>query len=509
MSEPGTLVWFARHELGLAWRDTLSMLTAGRRERESRVAVGIVVFVIFMHVVASFALGSIGKVGLQPNLPTLIVITAGSLLSGSAMLSQAMESVTRTFYTRSDLELILSSPAPARRLFAVRIAAIGLSVSMMSLLFVGPFVDVLAWRYGAGLLAAYGVIVAISLVATASAIILTAFLFQAVGAKRTRLVAQIAAAVIGGMFVIGLQLAAMFSSGTLSRIAFLRSPYILIHAPVISSVFWWPARAALGDGQALGTVLIASVASFLIVVALYAPRFANYVVAASSISRGPQRTRHAVRGFRVQSPSAALRRKEWLLLARDPWLMSQSLMQLLYLLPPAILLWRNFASSGRAAIVLIPVMIMAAGQLAGGLAWLTISGEDAPDVVLTAPIPHRRILRAKIEAVVTCIAIVFAPFALGLLIYAPTLSALAVAGVIASTISATLIQQWFRSQAKRSQFRRRHTSSRIATFGEAFSSITWAAAGSFAAAGSWLAAAIVLIAVGLLTFVRILSPARA
>jgi ABC-2 type transport system permease protein len=204
-----------------------------------------------------------------------------------------------------------------------------------------------------------------------------------------------------------------------------------------------------------------------------------------------------------------LRRKEWLLLVRDPWLMSQSLMQLLYLLPPAILLWRNFASSGRAAIVLIPVMIMAAGQLAGGLAWLTISGEDAPDVVLTAPIPHRRILRAKIEAVVTCIAIVFAPFAFGLLIYAPALSALAVAGVVASTISATLIQQWFRSQAKRSQFRRRHASSRIATFAEALSSITWAAAGSFAAAGSWLAAAIVLIAVGHLTFVRILSPARA
>ena len=44
-----------------------------------------------------------------------------------------------------------------------------------------------------------------------------------------------------------------------------------------------------------------------------------------------------------------------------------------------------------------------------------------------------------------------------------------------ATVSATAIQLWFRVQAKRSQFRRRQTSSRLATFAEAFSSIGWAA----------------------------------
>jgi len=39
-----------------------------------------------------------------------------------------------------------------------------------------------------------------------------------------------------------------------------------------------------------------------------------------------------------------------------------------------------------ALVVLVPVLVMAAGQLAGGLAWLAISGEDAPDLVATAPI---------------------------------------------------------------------------------------------------------------------------
>jgi ABC-2 type transport system permease protein len=507
MSAPGTLGWFARHELRLAWRDAMAMLTAGRRKRERLVWIFVVGFAALMHVVAWMAVGRL-KAGLHPDLATLIVITAGLLLSGSAMLSQAMESVTRTFYTRSDLELILSSPTPAHRLFAVRIGAIGLSVSVMSLLFVGPFVDVLAWRNGLRWLAAYGVIVAVSLIATALAIALTATLFQTIGPKRTRLVAQIVAAVIGGAFVIGLQLAAMFSTGTLSRLAFLRSPTVLVHAPTLASPFWWPARAALGDGYAFGAVVIASLAVFLAVTRFYAPRFASYVFSAASISRDRASRRRTTQRFAVRPVAAALRRKEWLLLMRDPWLMSQSLMQLLYLLPPTLLMWRSFTFGSNAAAILVPVLIMAGGQLAGGLAWLTISGEDAPDLVLTAPVPRGRLLLAKIEAVIGCIAIVFAPFFVGLLIYAPVLAIIAAAGVAASAISATLIQLWFRSQAKRNQFRRRHTSSRIATFSEAFSSILWAATGGVAAAGSWLAAVVALLAIGLLAGVRLLSPAQ-
>jgi ABC-2 type transport system permease protein len=205
---------------------------------------------------------------------------------------------------------------------------------------------------------------------------------------------------------------------------------------------------------------------------------------------------------------ASLRRKEWLLLMRDPWLMSQSLMQLLYLLPPTLLMWRSFTFGSNAAAILVPVLIMAAGQLAGGLAWLTISGEDAPDLVLTAPVSRARLLLAKIEAVIGCIAIVFAPFFVGLLIYTPTLAIVTALGVAASAVSAALIQLWFRAQAKRSQFRRRHTASRIATFSEAFSSILWAATGGVAAAGSWLAAAVALLAVGLLAGVRLLSPTQ-
>jgi ABC-2 type transport system permease protein len=509
MSAPGSVVWFARHELRLAWRDALAMMTAGRRDRQRTVAIGLVLFVGFMHVVAILALGRSGKVGNSPDLSTLVAVTAGAILSGSAMLSQAMESVTRTFYTRSDLELILSSPARAQSLFAVRIAAIALSVSLMSLFLIGPFIDVLAWRGGVRWLGAYGAIVAVSLVATALAIVLTVALFRTIGPRRTRLAAQIAAAVIGGMFVIGLQMAAMFSTGMISRLAFLRSQFVLSRAPNIDSAFWWPARAALGDWHCLAAVFAASVTLFLVVTASTAPRFADFAIAASGVARGNMRGRGGIRPFRVENASQALRRKERLLLMRDPWLVSQSLMQLLYLLPPAALLWRSFTFDGGAPVILVPVLIMAAGQLAGGLAWLTISGEDAPDLVMTSPVPQPQILRAKIEAVLECIGIVFFPFVAGLALVSPGRALVAAFGIAASAASAATIQLWFRSQAKRNQFRRRHTSSRIATFSEAFSSISWAAAGTVAAAGSWIAGILVLAAIGILACVHRLSPAKA
>ncbi len=58
MAQPGSTVWFARHEWRLAWRDWLAMMTAGRRERLRRAFVAIVIFVVFLHFVAYWTVGS-------------------------------------------------------------------------------------------------------------------------------------------------------------------------------------------------------------------------------------------------------------------------------------------------------------------------------------------------------------------------------------------------------------------------------------------------------------------
>ena len=154
----------------------------------------------------------------------------------------------------------------------------------------------------------------------------------------------------------------------------------------------------------------------------------------------------------------------------------------------------------------VPVFVMAAGQLAGGLAWLAVSGEDAPDLVATAPITGGTVLRAKLEAVIGAIAIVLSPVIAVLSLSSLYYALVAGVGILIAAGSATVIQLWFRNQAKRSQFRRRQTSSRIATFAEAFSSISWAATAGLAASGTWLAVVPAVIALGILAGARSLRP---
>ncbi len=173
----------------------------------------------------------------------------------------------------------------------------------------------------------------------------------------------------------------------------------------------------LGDGIALAAVLGVSLLMLGAAIVMVAPRFADCAIAAAGTTSG--RPLRAAAGFRPASPIAMLRRKEWALLRRDPWLVSQTLMQMLYLLPPAFLLWRSFESGSTNVVLLVPVLVMAAGQLAGGLAWLAISGEDAPDLIATAPLTAHQVVRAKIEAVMGCIALVFSPFMLPLALVGP------------------------------------------------------------------------------------------
>jgi ABC-2 type transport system permease protein len=330
-------------------------------------------------------------------------------------------------------------------------------------------------------LSAFGVVIGIGLSAAAVAIAITVVLFRLIGPSRTRLVAQILAAIIGAGFVIALQVAAIVSYGTLSRFAVLTSDAAAAHAPDADSILWWPARATLGDSEALLLLLALGLTLLGAVMAIFSRQFANTAVRVSSNASPAQRgSRSAV--FHTGSRQQALRWKEFVLLRRDPWLVSQSLMQLLYLVPPALMLWRSFAESSTAIVLITPVVVMAAGQLSGGLAWLTISGEDAADLVATAPLSASRVTRAKIEVVLIAIGVTFAPLIAALAFASPLQALVTASGVAIATICATAIQLWFRVQARRSQFRRRQTSSRLATFAEAFSSIGWAATAALALA---------------------------
>ncbi|OJY36034.1 MAG: hypothetical protein BGP06_03695 [Rhizobiales bacterium 65-9] len=501
------LPWFARHEARLAWRDWLAMVQGGRRRRKAVVALAVALFVIFLHLLAYGLLQSHAD-ALATGKRAFVALTGAMFLSWTLILSQAMESVTRSFYARADLDLLLSSPSPAAAIFKVRLVSIALGTAAMSMLFLGPVINALVLLGGWRFLSAYGVLAAMACSATGAAACLVALLFRAIGPRATRLASQIVAAIIGAAFVIGVQVVAIMAYGGMSRFTVLQSPELLAAAPAIDSGMWTLARAAMGDLGAMVVVLAASVAFLAGVVALISGEFARYSLATVGQSGGASASTARRPAFRKRSVAQTLRRKEWILLARDPWLLSQSLMQVLYLAPPALLLWRNFGGDGGALVILAPVLVMAAGQLAGGLAWLAISGEDAPDLVATAPVSARALLGAKIQAVMVAVAAPLAPLIAALAFASPWIAIVTAIGAACACGCATAIQIFFRSQARRAAFRRRQTSSRLATMFEALASISVAGAAGLAAAGSWGAVAPAICALAVVAAARALSSGR-
>lgn len=505
---PATLTWFARHELRLAWREIVAMLTGGSRNRGVGLTIFLLVVALVLHLLAFGLVAPWVADGIEPDAKTLVMLTGIGMLFWTVMLSQALEAVTRIYYARSDLDLVLSSPASSRRLFAVRTGSVMLTSIGLTSLLASPLINMLAVLDGPHWLAAYGVVIAMAAVSTALSVGITMLLFRLVGPRRTRFIAQIVAAIIGAGFVIAVQAAAILYYGDFSRFALFQSQAIIDAAPTADSPLWLPARAAMGDGEALAIVLAIGLAALLLATFVSASSYARLAIAAAGLNHIASQRRPAARPFRPASQRQVLRVKEWRLLQRDPWLLSQTLMQIFYLVPPALLLWINFGQSAGAFVVVVPVLVMAAGQLAGGLSWLAISGEDAHDLVVTAPVHPRAVLLAKIEAVLLVIGVVLAPLLVFMALsdlYSALVTALCAA---LSAGSATAIQLWFRVVAKRSMFRRRQVASRAATLSEAFASIMWAGTGALMAANSWLALGPALIALIVILIAKLLSPKR-
>ncbi|WP_422378721.1 permease [Roseibium sp.] len=481
------LIRFSRHELRLAWRDWAWIFSGWRKTGLKRTLIGMGLFYAVLHLIAYAVLAPQFAGGFQLDQTALAVISVSVLLSFTMMLSQAIESVTRAFYARDDLDLILSSPAPSRDLFLVRIAMMALTSWVMSALVISPFLNVAAALGGPHWLSGYLVILAASLTATGAGILMTLALFQTVGAKRTRLLAQILAAVVGAAFLIGLQVVAILSFGSMSRFALFEADFLRATVPAAGSLWWFPARAVAGKTSVVALMLAGSFAFFAIGAWCGAVQFRRIVVKALGVAETTRRSRATHRPFRGHSALGALVTKELKLIARDPWLVSQTLMQVLYLVPPAVMLWVSFGANTEISVLVAPVIVMATGQLAGGLAWLTISGEDAPDLIATAPLSVFTRLAAKVLAAQALIVAVLLPITLALAALSIWGALITFLGALIAASCAILIQLWFRAQASRTTFRRRQVASKASTFAEAGASISCAGATALVAAGSVLA----------------------
>jgi ABC-2 type transport system permease protein len=505
---PATMAWFAAHEWRLMWRDGVAMMTGGYPARRIALIVGLAIVAVVLHLMANAIVAPWVVAGVVPDKATLVLITGSGFLFWTVMLSQALESVTRAYYGRSDLDLLFSSPASSRVVFAVRTGITAATTLLLACLLASPIIDVLVLHDGAHWLMAYLVLAALSALATAIAVLITIALFRTAGPKRTRLIAQIIAAIVGAGFVIGIQAVAILHFGNMSsRFALFSDPQFVASMPDLSSLVWAPAKAALGDWSSLLGLVALGLVALTGTIVFASSTFGRDAIAAASVSQTRVAQRHGAVNFRHRSQKQQLRVKEWKLLARDPWLLSQTLMQILYLVPPALYLWISYGQTAGTYVVVIPVLVMAAGQLSGGLSWLAISGEDAHDLVVTAPVSPTAVLTAKIEAVGVVIAVVFTPIVILMLFASYQLAATTAAFAALSSGSATAIQLWFRVPMRRTMFRRRQVASRVSTISEALSSIFWAGTAVLVAGDQyWIAVVPAVLAVVTLVVAWTLSP---
>ena len=283
------------------------------------------------------------------------------------------------------------------------------------------------------------------------------------------------------------------------------------------SALSWPARAVLGEPAPLGAFLAVCVLIFMAAAAGLGRRFAADAAVAAGVDSGPARlSRRAVtaRSF-AGGVFSAMMRKELRLLVRDPTLLSQVLLRTLYVAPLTLLMLKGAGSSDHASPMgsmiaasgparlasLAGAVSFMAGQVAGSLAWITISAEDAPELLACAPVDGGLVRRAKLTATMAPVALLLAG-PLGVLTWlSPWIGMCAILGASASAASSGLVNLWFEKPATRKAFRNRRGGSVLGAVAEVALGLGWAVTAGLAAMRSpWalIPAAITLAATGVL-----------
>jgi ABC-2 type transport system permease protein len=283
--------------------------------------------------------------------------------------------------------------------------------------------------------------------------------------------------------VLGAQVVAMLPEGMRTTILATLAPPVNA-AGAAHGLLWAPVRAAAGDPQAMLIWTAFGVVVFALACVLFGERFARAAIATAG---APAYAGAAARGASRfgASASTALRIKERRVVWRDPWLMSQLLLQAAYTTPLAVILWRNGGPTGTVGVAFTPALVVIAAQLAGALSWIALSAEDAPDFLTTAPLPRAVIERAKIAAIGQPIALILALPLAALAFASPWAGLCALLFGAGAIASAALVNLWRQAPSRRGLVLRRHSQSKLVGMMEHLVSILWAIATTTAVIGSW------------------------
>lgn len=446
---PGSVPWLIGHELRLLWRES-------RRDKGRIVQLIALAVVLIALVGVGIPIGlAVREMGFVMTPATALAVDLVIALIFTLMVSSTLARAAQVLYVRGDLDLLLSSPLSPATVLTVRFAGIAFTATVFWLVLATGLMIPIALLGTPQWLAAIVVLLALGLVASATGLVLTTSLFRLLGPRRTRTFAQVLAAVVGASLFLVFQLPQMIRGDSgYSRWGWIGRYFTGEASVTLPPGADIPARAAVGEPVPLLIMVGACLAVFLLVNHSLGRRFARD--AASAIGADTSKRRAGRAGAFAADAFSATLRKELRLLLRDIALFSQVLLRVLYLIPLAFVLLRNANDDNQ---LLLPggaaALAVVAGQLAGSFTWITVSAEDAPDLLVASPAPFSVINRAKLWAgLIPTGGLLALPLA-ALIVLAPLTGIAATLGCAAAAWSAGAISLWHQKPGRRADFRRR------------------------------------------------------
>jgi ABC-2 type transport system permease protein len=465
----GTWPWLLRHELRIAWRGTGSQFQL--------LGILLALFWVIGHVIG---------LAVMKNLSLATLDGSGMLIAGllfwfvvTLMLAGAITLAVNALYDRGDLDLLMSAPLATRTVFTVRGIGIAISAVALFAVIVSPFVNASVIHGRWQMLAAYPVMAAIGLGVTALALALTLWLVRRLGARRARVVAQVTSAFVGAFVFLLTQLQNLLPEESREQLLPMLTEAGESHWLASDSALWWPVRALFGDWLPALVVTAAGTALFILVMRTTTQAFV-LGTQESSVQARPSRRSNVPYRFRHGIARNVIR-KELRLILRDPNLIAKTLLQTLYLVPMLFLLMRNEGF----LLALAPAIIVMLSSIAGNLAWITISGEEAPDLVGSAPVVREHVRWFKAAAAVLPLMLLGAPFVLFYLISSPPLAPIFLLFLLLALGAAAVTQVWGGKPSPERDLNKRHKQNVFLNFVELLSTFAIAGACYLALSGYW------------------------
>lgn len=477
---PGSAAWLLGYEIRLYWRGM-----AGKRASAgvgAWIGGGILLLVMLA---GGVSMGLVLRTLDVPRTPLAAAIAlACCAMAFTLMLSQTLAAASEALYERGDLDLLFSSPMPPRTVLFVRALGVAAGVTTVFLIFLTPLLGPAIVLGHPEWLGVFGVLAALALLATGAGLSLAMGLFALIGPRRTRTVAQVMAALVGAAFFLGSQVRTILGKSASESLFQTLARETAEGRLKLPPIGWVPLQAMLGEPAPLLAMLVLGAGGFTVSALSLGRRFADAAAAtqgAEAAAAKPVRGRD--RAF-ANGAFAATLAKELRLILRDAGLLSQVLLRVLYLVPTAVILSRNAAHGGGAALAGgAGVVVFLAGQVAGSLAWITLSAEESPDLLAVSPAAVRTLRRAKLAAALLPVGLMLAAPLAVLAWLAPLTAVWTGIGAGLAAWACGLINVWHQKPGKRADFKRRRGSSWFATLAEVGVSALLAAAVGLAVAG--------------------------